>query len=70
MNYKERPVYYASESNKEWYAQRNREMFEDKMAGMSNMELINKYQITPARIKYLISKERAKHGRSNDVSVN
>ena len=68
MNYKENPGrYHDSESNKEWYAQRNSDMFKDKLAGMSGMKLIEKYGLTPARIKYLISKEREKHG-SNDVS--
>jgi Mor family transcriptional regulator len=70
MNYKENPgKYHASESNKEWYAQRNSDMFKDKLAGMSGMKLIEKYRLTPARIKFLIKNERKKNGRNNDVSV-
>lgn len=65
MEYKAKPSgsYHDSASNKEWYAQRNADIFKDKMEGLSNTELVTKYQISPARIQYLISKERAKHGK-------
>lgn len=63
--YKPRPegTYHASKSNREWYAQRNEEMLKDKMEGLSNTELVIKYQVSPTRIQYIISKERAKHGK-------
>lgn len=56
----DKPNYFQ---NKEWYEKRNREILKDKQAGMSNVELITKYQITPARIRNLIKKERAKNGK-------
>jgi Mor family transcriptional regulator len=63
MNYKNKPkgTYHASESNREWYTKRNFEVFKDKLEGLSNTELITKYQISLARIQSIIAKERAKH---------
>ena len=69
MNYKDKPKWYESKENKQWYIQRNSDMFKDKLAGMSGMKLIEKYGLTPARIKFLIKNERKKNGRNNDVSV-
>ena len=57
--------YHASASNKEWYDLRNKELYKDKLAGMSNTQLVTKYQISPARIQYLVRTERKKHDFSN-----
>ncbi len=57
--------YHASESNKEWYGRRNKELYKDKLAGMSNAQIVLKYQISPARIQYLVATERKKHDYSN-----
>ena len=54
----EKPNYYE---DREWYEKRNQDLFKDKMAGLSNTELIIKYNISPARIVYLVKNERKKH---------
>lgn len=61
MDYTEAPgKYHDSFSNKEWYAQRNKQILADKQAGMSNKDLVKKYNVSPARIQYLIKTERSR----------
>jgi Mor family transcriptional regulator len=62
MDYTQNPgKYHESDSNKKWYEQRNKQLYKDKQAGMSNLELIMKYRVTPARIRYLLKHERSKN---------
>jgi Mor family transcriptional regulator len=71
MNYSINPgEYHANASNKEWYNQRNIELYKDKQAGMSNTQLVTKYQVSPARVQYIVKHERVKHEfrNTNDVA--
>jgi Mor family transcriptional regulator len=53
-----KPDYY---SDKEWYVKRNKGVLKDKQAGMSNKDLVKKYDVSPARIQYLVKHERSKN---------
>ena len=44
----------------EFYKARNKELFKDKEGGMSNVNLVKKYEISPDRIRKLYKKERLK----------
>lgn len=71
MQYNIKPgKYHESFSNKEWYNQRNKEIVKDKDAGMSGAQLVTKYQISAARVYYIIKNERNKHEfrNTNDVA--
>lgn len=48
--------------NVEWYEQRDKEIYKDKMSGMSNLELVTKYQISVPRINKAFNREAKKHG--------
>ena len=62
MDYTTTPgKYHDSFSNKEWYHQRDKALYEDKLAGMSNKDLVKKYNVSQARIQYLVKNERIKH---------
>ena len=39
-----------------FYEQRNKEMYEDKMAGMSNAQLVGKYGISQNRVYQIVNK--------------
>ena len=52
-------------NNVEWYEERNKQVYQHKMEVKSNKYLIIKYELSPARIQYLVKKERAKHEFKN-----
>ena len=65
MDYKITPgKYYENSSTRQWYAERNKQIYKDKLAGMSNVDLVNKYQITTDRVLKIVRKEREKHDRN------
>ena len=69
MQYEKAPAQYYDPQRdeekdklvKEWYALRNASIYKDKMSGMSNTELVTKYQLSPARLQVVIKNERARH---------
>ena len=65
MDYKITPgKYYENSSTRQWYAERNKQIYKDKLAGMSNAEIVTKYQISTARVLTIVRKERAKNDRN------
>ena len=70
MQYNIRPgKYHESFSNKEWYNQRNIEIAKDRDVGMSQAQLVTKYQISAARVYDIIKNERIKHEFRNTSNV-
>jgi Mor family transcriptional regulator len=61
MDYNIKLSYYESETNKKWFEERNKQIYKDKLSGMSNKDLVIKFNLSPARIQGIINKERSKH---------
>ena len=61
MDWKTKPYYYKDSKSKEWYRVRNLELYRDRLNGVTLPALKKKYNLSMARVQYLIKKERSKH---------
>jgi Mor family transcriptional regulator len=53
MNKKIKKNYWE---DREWFIRRNQSIMKDKMGGMSMVNLVKKYEITPTRLYYIVYK--------------
>lgn len=64
-NWKEKPIgnYHSSDKNRRWYAERDRNIYLDRKAGIPTVKLVEKYGISQVAIQKICARERIKYER-------
>ena len=59
---RDKPVSYWEKPS--WFESRNKQILKDKEEGLSIVELVTKYGITPTRLHYIVKREGEKNGNT------